>query len=261
MAGTKDIKPGERRYQDYLRQRGVRTANNYTRMLARLRNAEVERVVKLLAERYDPRQWALAAPVYINEIGYLPEWYRGLIVAAGLPQVGPTARALVGSADAVSGYAGYFEERLAAYAAERAGAEISSVSGTLKETVQQVIGEAVARDVNIGVEQLARTVRRVMPEKNAWQARRIAQTEMMNALAEAGDETAQLLGVGYVKTWCISGLGNTRETHAEMDGVTVEADGYFELRDCVMRYPHDTRSKPPASQIVNCACSCIRRPQ
>lgn len=254
------ITPAERRYQDYLRQRGMRTANAYTRTLAKLRREEVARVARLLVERYNPRQWELVAPVLVNEAAYLPKWYEGIIVAAGMPMIGPTAHQLGIPYEEVKPLAGYFEGELTAYARDRAGAEISSVSGTMKETLQGILREEVAADPNIGVEALSKKLRVGFEERNEWMARRIAQTEMMNALAEAGEETAEALEVRYTKTWCISGLGNTRETHVAMDGVTVDQDGVFQLVDCVMRYPHDTRSNPPASQIVNCACSVIRRP-
>ena len=257
---AKAITAAERRYQDHLRQVGVRTAENYARMLAKLRNDEVARVVSILKAKYPTTQWPLVAPVLVNET-YLANWYRAVIVASGMPQVGPTARALAGSADAVSEYAGFFEQQLANYAKNRAGAEIVSVTGTMKEAVQRVLNTAISQDVNISVEKLARAVSREMADKNFWMARRIAQTEMMNALAEAGQETADVLQVPYTKTWCISGVGNTRETHEVMDGQEVGQDDFFELVDCVMRYPHDTGSNPPAGEIINCACSCIRRPQ
>jgi hypothetical protein len=257
---AKTITAAERRYQDHLRQVGVRTAENYARMLARLRNEELARVVSILKSRYPTTQWPLVAPVLINET-YLASWYKAIIVAAGMPQVGPTARALAGSADAVGSLSGYFEKQLANYAENRAGAEIVSVTGTLKETVQQILGDAIREDANIGIEALTNRLAVGMKGKNTWQARRIAQTEMMNALAEAGQETADVLQIPYTKTWCVSGLGNTRETHLVMDGQEVDEDDVFTLENCVMRYPHDTGSNPPAGEIINCACSCIRRPK
>ena len=255
------ITSAERRYQDYLRMKGVQTANNYTRMLARLRNKEVERVAGILAEQFDPKQWAGAVGTFINESSYLPGWYRDLIVTAGLPMVKASSKMLAGSVDAVSSSIGLFEQQLADYAINRAGAEIVSVSGTLKETLQGIIQKEITEDTNIGIEQLTTNMRRQFQELNTWQCRRIAQTEMMNALAEAGDETANYLQIEYTKTWCISGLGNTRESHEVMDGITVDSDGVFQLKDCTMRYPHDTEANPPAAEIINCACSCIRKPK
>lgn len=255
------ITSAERRYQDYLRKQGVQTANNYTRMLVRLRNKEVERVAGILAEQFDPKQWPGAVGTFINESTYLPGWYRDLIVTAGLPMVRASSKMLAGSVDAVSSAMGLFEQQLADYAINRAGSEIVTVSGTLKETLQGIIQKEITEDVNIGIEQLTTNMRRQFQELNTWQCRRIAQTEMMNGLAEAGEETANYLQIEYTKTWCISGLGNTRESHEVMDGVTIDADGVFQLKDCVMRYPHDTGSNPPAGEIINCACSCIRRPK
>lgn len=258
MAG---ISNAERRYQDYLRQRGVQTANAYARALATKRNREVRRALAVLAEQFSIENWEAAVSAIVNEQAYLPDWYRGIIVDSGMPAVSSTAKALAGSADAVEPYLGVFERQLTDYAAARAGEEIVSVSQTFKETIQASIREAIAEDTNIGVEKLSKRIARDMGVENGWQTRRIAQTEMMNGLAEAGEETAQMLDVDYTKTWCISGLGNTRETHIVMDGVTVERDGWFELPDCRMRYPHDTGSNPPAGEIINCACTVIRRPK
>lgn len=257
------ITAGERRYQDYLRQRGVRVSNNYTRMLVSLRRAELERVLRELMRTTDPRMWEAAAATYINEAGYLPAWYRGLITTAGLPMVPVTAKALAGAAEAVTDavQAGYFESILTDYATNRAGTEIVSVTGTMKETVTKTIGKVIAEKPDIGVEKLAKEIGKAYAPENLWQARRIAQTEMMNGLAEASHETAAYLGIPYTKQWCISGVGNSRETHVAMDGVIVDADEMFQLRDCAMRFPHDTKLNPPAGEVVNCCCTCIRRPK
>lgn len=258
---AKGISKAERRYQDYLRQRGVQTANAYARTLARKRNDEVRRALAELARYYSIENWEAAINTLINENAYLPDWYRGVIVKSGLPAVSSTAIALAGSADAVKPYLGTFEKQLNDYARERAGQEIVSVTGTFKETIQTSIRDAIAEDPNIGVEKLSKRIAKDMGVENGWQTRRIAQTEMMNGLAEGGEEAAQFLDIDYTKQWCISGVGNSRESHIAMDGVTVERDGLFQLADCVMRYPHDTQYNPPAAQIVNCACSCIRRPK
>ena len=257
---AKGISSAERRYQDYLRQRGMQTANAFARTLARKRNEEVRRALAELTRYYSIENWEAAINAIINESAYLPDWYRGVIVKSGLPAVSATAKALAGSADAVKPYLNTFEAQLNEYARDRAGVEITSVTGTFKETIQASIRDAIADDPNIGVEKLSKRISRDLGVENGWQARRIAQTEMMNGLAEGGEEAAQFLDIDYTKQWCISGVGNSRETHIAMDGVTVERDGLFQLVDCQMRYPHDTQSNPPASEIINCACSCIRRP-
>ena len=257
------ITAAERRYQDYLRQRGVRVSNSYTRLLVSYRRAELERVLKELARTCDPKMWEAAAATYVNEAAYLPGWYEGIITTAGLPQVRATAKALAGAADAVADAvaSGFFNEQLVNYARNRAGTEIVSVTGTMKETITKTIGKTIRENPNIGVEKLTKIIGENYAPENLWEARRIAQTEMMNGLAEAGQECADYLGIAYTKQWCISGVGNSRETHIAMDGVVVDADEMFQLEDCVMRFPHDTSTNPPAGEIINCSCSVIRRPK
>ena len=257
------ITAAERRYQDYLRQRGVRVSNTYTRLLVSYRRAELERVLRELARTTDPAMWEFAAGTYINEAGYLPGWYQGIITTAGLPQVSATAKALAGAAEAVTDavQAGYFQQMLIDYATNRAGAEIVSVTGTMKEAVQKTIGKTIRENPDIGVEKLTKAIAEAYQPTNLWEARRIAQTEMMNGLAEAGQECSDYLGIPHTKQWCISGVGNSRESHIAMDGVVVDEDEPFQLWNCTMRFPHDTASNPPAGEIINCACSCIRRPK
>lgn len=257
------ITPAERRYQDYLRQRGVRVSNAYTRLLVSYRRAELERVLKELARTTDPKMWEAAAATYINEASYLPGWYQGIITTAGKPQVSATAKALAGAAEAVADavQAGFFEQQLMDYATNRAGIEIVSVTGTMKEAVTKTIAKTIADNPNIGVEKLTKEIAAAYQPTNLWEARRIAQTEMMNGLAEADQQTADYLGIPHTKQWCISGVGNSRESHIAMDGVIVDANEPFQLWNCTMRFPHDTASNPPAGEIINCACSCIRRPK
>ena len=238
-------------------------SNAYTRLLVSYRRAELERVLRELSRTTDPKMWEAAAATYINEAGYLPGWYQGIITTAGMPRISTTAKALAGSADAVADAvrAGFFEKQLLDYATNRAGAEIISVTGTMKEAVTKTIAKTIYDNPNIGVEKLAKEIAKAYQPTNLWEARRIAQTEMMNGLAEADEEAAAYLGIPHTKQWCISGVGNSRESHVAMDGVIVDGNEPFQLWDCTMRYPHDTASNPPAGEIINCACSCIRRPK
>ena len=127
--------------------------------------------------------------------------------------------------------------------------------------MQKAIGKTIRENPDIGVEKLTKAIAEAYQPTNLWEARRIAQTEMMNGLAEADQQTADYLGIEHTKQWCISGVGNSRESHIAMDGVVVDADEMFLLVDCVMRYPHDTSTNPPAGEVVNCSCTCIRRPK
>ena len=253
------ITTAERKRRDFLRRRGLTTGAVYEARLIRARRKELKRVLALARDYDDPQMVAPTITKWLAE-PYLVKWWEGLYTTAGLPMAQSTARELskakAAAEDAV------WTATLKRYARTRAGENIVLVTGTWKDTLIDIISGLLLDEPTIGVEALTTQIfRRYTGEFERWMARRIAQTETMIGMAEASDAAAQTLDVKFTKQWCISGLGNTRETHLLMDGVTVDQDEYFELVDCLMRYPHDTQLNPPASQIVNCACTCIRRPK
>jgi hypothetical protein len=182
-----------------------------------------------------------------------------LYVAAGLPRAKATARDL--SLGKAAPDEGYWEMQLAQRASERAGSEIVLVQGTFKEQLIGITRDFMQQNTQIPIEKLATQIFGAYKQIELWQARRIAQTETMIGLAEAGDVAARSLDVRYDKQWVISGLGNTRETHAAMDGVVVDMDEPFTLEDCQMMYPHDGSLGAPAGEIINCACDVLRIPK
>lgn len=253
----KRISAAQRKHQDYLRRKGLAVGKVYMSRLVTLRRNEVRRVLKLCAD-YDVSAWSRVIANNLNESAYLYDWHTGLYLNAGLPQAKSTVRDLTrGKADAPGGA---FETELRNFAQQRCGRNIVSVTGTLRDDLTHILEDAL-NDVNIGIEKLTKRIMKDFAPLNTWQARRIAQTETMIGLAEAASVAAQSTEVSFVKEWCISGVGNTRDTHAAMDGVTVDADEFFELEDCRMLYPHDTSMNAPAGEIINCACSCIRIPK
>jgi hypothetical protein len=93
-----------------------------------------------------------------------------------------------------------------------------------------------------------------------WMVRRIAQTETMIGLAEAGAIAADTLDVGFTKQWCIAGI-RTRESHLVLDGEEIDQNDLFNVGGSMMRWPHDEAFGAPAGEIINCACDVIRRPK
>jgi hypothetical protein len=156
---------------------------------------------------------------------------------------------------------GYWEQELMGYAQNRAGQEIVLVQGTLKEQLVGITRKAMESNTQMPIEKLAREIYKGYKGIELWQARRIAQTETMIGLADAGEIAARSLDVRYDKQWVISGLGNTRETHEAMDGVVVDMDEPFQLPDCQMMYPHDGSLGAPAGEIINCACDILHIPK
>ena len=257
----KKISKAERRHQDALRLSSMKVSGVYQSRLEKLRRRELRRVLALCKDLSDPGQIAGTIELELSEGAYLPDWWSGLWITAGVPVAKDTAATLAQAKAAAE--ESIWTATLRHYALQRAGREIMTVTHTWKDALIELLADILLEDPgNQGVEQVTKALyERYTGQLERWMCRRIAQTETMIGAADAAEISARQLDVRFVKQWCISGLGNTRETHLLMDGVTVDQDEYFELVDCLMRYPHDTKLNPPASQIVNCACTCIRRPK
>lgn len=262
MAAKRKISTAERKHQDYLRKKGLKVGETYEKRLMAARRKEVKRVLDLSLNYDSAEAVAVCIKSYLNESSYLPAWFDGLYLNAGLPMAKSTARDLrAAKADAFS-ESDIWLSTLRDYAANRAGSEISVVSGTLKDSLVKLIRDLMSEDAGLGVEKLTKKIYQEYKDKlEKWQVRRIAQTETMIAMGDSADLAARTLDLPFTKQWCISGLGNTRESHEVMDGTTVDQDDPFVLAGGMMMYPHDTSMNAAASEIINCACCCIRRPK
>lgn len=241
---------------DYLRRNGLKVGRAYEVRLLKSRRKEVRRVLDLCTNWSDPAQWAGVIEDNLSE-GYLYDWYKGLYIDAGMPRAKSQARDLSrGKAEPTEDY---WMQELGRYAEQRAGSEIVLVQGTFKENLVKVLRGTMQAEPEMGIERLARAVFDAYKDIELWQARRIAQTETMIGLADAGDIAARSLDIPFLKQWAISGLGNTRETHEQMDGIIVEQNEPFTLPEGdMMQYPHDGSMGASAGEIINCACDCIR---
>lgn len=258
MAKKRRITPAERRHQDYLRKKGLQVGKVYEGKLLKARKAEVKRVLNLCREWNDPDSIETVINGHLDESGYYFDWQRGLFLNAGLPRAKSIVRDL--SRAKAEDVPGLWESELTRYAEQRAGENIVSVTGSLKEKLVGITRGLMAEDT-YGVEKLTQMIFKEYNTIAEWMVRRIAQTETMIGLAEAGDVAARSLDIGFTKTWAVSGLGNTRDSHLAMDGIEVDDDEPFQLEDCLMMYPHDGSFGAPAGEIINCACDCIRRPK
>lgn len=254
------IKPAERRQQDYLRRSTLQVASVYEARLERARRAELRRVLALAMAVGDPDAIAPLLVNQLDESGYLPAWWVNLYTAVGLPRAKATAVTLRQEKAALED--DIWLSSIRSYAAQRAGEEITVVTGTWKKTLVEIVRGVLEEDAGRGIEKITKEIyRRYLGTLEKWQCRRIAQTEAMIGAAEASAEAANTLSIQFTKQWCISGLGNTRASHELMDGVTVDQGEPFSLPGGMMMYPHDNSMQADASEIINCACSCIRRPK
>jgi len=87
----------------------------------------------------------------------------------------------------------------------------------------------------------------------------IARTETACATNRASVETMRSLDFKGRKSWMAVGDADTRDTHAHINGMTVDFDGWFEWTSkeglpVRMECPLDHKWSPPASEVVNCRC-------
>lgn len=252
----KRIDPAQRRHQDYLRRKALKAARYYDGRLCSLRSRNVKGVLSECRD-YPPDQWEDVISLRLSE-QYLGEWYGQLYLATGLPQIKSTVRDMN---RAKAEDSGIWESAVLSYARERAGEQIVSVTGTLRKTLVSILRRELAENDGMGVEELTQRIFRSYRKQQEWEVRRIVQTEALISAGRAGDIASRSLEIPFVKQWCVSGLANTRDTHLAADGLLADADEPFTVGNSLLMYPHDTSMGADASEIVTCACSCIRRPK
>lgn len=259
---AKKISNSERRHQDQLRRKGLKVGEVYDGRLVKARREEVRRVLDLALDFDDP-EGIIMMLGHIDESAYMGDWFEGLYINAGVPMAKTTAAALGAASGAAVAKSDAWMTTMRRYARQRAASQVVIVSGTLKDSLVSLTRKVMEEEIGWGVEKLTRRIFHDYQEQlERWQCRRIAQTETMVALGESAEMAARTLDIDYTKQWCISGLGNTRDSHEQMDGIEVEKDEMFILPGGdMMYYPHDVSMNPSPGEIINCACTCIRRPK
>lgn len=258
MGKKRRITSAERRHMDYLRRKGLQVGHVYEQKLLKARREEVRRVLKMCRDYSNPEMWPEVINSMLDESGYYYDWTKGLYLNAGLPRAKSITRDL--SRSKADDPSGMWEQELARYARQRAGENIVIVEGTLKDELVKILRAQMDVVDVVGVEKLTQQVFKEYGKVAEWMVRRIAQTETMIGLAEAGAIAADTLDVGFTKQWCIAGI-RTRESHLVLDGVEIDQDDLFNVGSSVMRWPHDSSFGADAGEIINCACDVIRRPK
>lgn len=249
------ISTAERRHQDYMRRRALRTSLAFNKQLKALRAKEVRRVLNLCRDFDNPEAWETVIRSQLD-FTFMHRWLRNLTQMTGAPVADSVIRDLTrGKASNV------WEADLWDYAEQRAGDLIVSVSGTVKDELCDLLAKLIQEDLNASNYGLVKGIMKGFGALEQWQVLRITQTETMMALGEAGHLAAESLDVGYTKQWCTSGLGNVRDSHFAMDGTIVDQYEPFIVgaSQYPMQYPHEIGA--PAEEVINCACACIRRPK
>lgn len=82
----------------------------------------------------------------------------------------------------------------------------------------------------------------------------IAETQANNVVNYEEFDEAKLLGYDQ-KTWVTMQDNKVRESHRDVDGVTIPIDEFFDVGGDLMLFPTDDSNGANAENIVNCRCS------
>ena len=143
---------------------------------------------------------------------------------------------------------------------QRLGNRIVWITNTTEDVFKTVCQNVTAEGIQAGLSmaEMAAKIQTELGITEQYRAQRIAQTEVVGASNEGSHAGASATGLDLVKEWMTSGLASVRETHAEMEGVTVGIDETFQVPTLdgtidEMQYPGDPSGS--AGNVINCHCT------
>ena len=255
----KRITSVQRARQSVMRVNTLQTVSAYERKMGVKRTASVSKALRdLQARDVPPALWA-------DEVEYTEPWMLPLLTdlyrTAGMQGAVEAAhRLLARKADPTD----VFARAILQWAQDHLGERISLMTNTVNKWLRQTLTAIYMEHSDEGAEALTRRLYGETMQQysgiNKWQVRRICHTEAMHSLNIGGNVAADALGIPYEKTWSIAGI-NTRPTHQEVDGVTIQQGEMFSVGGFPMEYPMDERFGAPASEVINCSCAVIYLPR
>ena len=110
-----------------------------------------------------------------------------------------------------------------------------------------------------GAERTAKEIIKLQGRMDKFRAMRIARTEVMRASNEGAMEGVADFDIQLKKVWIATSDGRERDTHAAMDGVSVDMNDMFEVDGEQMKYPGDPNAS--AENTINCRCAVAFEPK
>ena len=165
--------------------------------------------------------------------------------------------------DHKDGWTDIWAQQMQAYALGEAGARITWVTETTRETVwntlRTVLNENRQEGISATTDKIQKELSKRIGSIERWRAMRIAQTEVLTASNRGGFVAAKSLGIPMVKSWTTGGK-DIRPTHiqAQSDNVSVQMDKPFIVAGIEAMMPGDPAL--PAEEVINCKCGVIYDP-
>jgi hypothetical protein len=157
-----------------------------------------------------------------------------------------------------------WRENMRQYVGQEAANRITLITNTTETEFKRIVRNVVlnAKEQGQSVQDAAAEIQKQIGFNNAYRAVRIARTEIVSASNHGSMVGAKSTGLPLRKTWIATKTGNTRHSHKEMDGKTVDLNIDFQvpmfegktyIGEEGLTHPGDVRGS--AGNVINCRCT------
>lgn len=133
----------------------------------------------------------------------------------------------------------------------KAGERITNVSLNSLDIVRKVLNEGVQE--GLGVQEIARNMRRKWTELSRFRSELIARTEVIGASNRGSLLGAESTGLDLKKSWLSTRDNRTRDAHFAADGQVVGLHERFNVGGEMLEYPGDPAGS--GDSVINCRCT------
>lgn len=146
-------------------------------------------------------------------------------------------------------------EKATEYLQEYAADRITGIMETTMDQIHEVLVEGFKAGKPIG--EISKNISDKFEEINTGRAHTIARTETLSAVSAGREAKRQEFRKEFpdkklMKMWVSAQDDRVRDSHADLDGESVEADAEFKNG---LRYPRDPSGE--AAEVINCRCTDI----
>lgn len=127
----------------------------------------------------------------------------------------------------------------------------------INRTTEAQIRTTIRRGLSdgLGVDKIARELRKTAGPLSALRAHVIARTETHTAANFGAQAAAELTGLDMKREWVSASDERTRDPHSSADGQTRGMNEAFEVNGEALMYPGDPSGS--AGNIINCRCQVV----
>jgi len=146
------------------------------------------------------------------------------------------------------------------YGADR----ITLITNTTEKEFKRIVRNAIKMGgiQGLSIDKLGLLIEKNIGFSNTYRAQRIARTEIISASNKGSLTGAKSTGLQLDKIWIASKTGDTRISHKDIDGTTVDIDADFELNVYENDQLIGTESmeaagdiRGSAGNVINCRCT------